>query len=124
MRQVLALGPGYFAAAKFRGDRMTERGIGARLFRKEADRYMRGRGQYVGDIRLPGMQEVAFLRSPLAHARIKAIRIPPDLRARVFIAEDLTGVMAIRANTSLPGFKTSVQPILATGKVRYVGELV
>ncbi len=32
---------------------------------------MRGRGQYVGDIKLPGMLEVAFLRSPLAHARIK-----------------------------------------------------
>ena len=103
---------------------MTEQGIGARLLRKEDDRYMRGRGQYVGDIRLPGMQEVAFLRSPLAHARIKAISIPGSIRDRVFIAEDLQGVAPIRADTSLPGFKSSVQPILATGKVRYVGELV
>jgi carbon-monoxide dehydrogenase large subunit len=46
------------------------------------------------------------------------------VRARVFIADDLKGVAAIRADTSLPGFKSSVQPILATGKVRYVGELV
>ena len=30
---------------------------------------MRGRGQYVGDLRLPGLQDVAFVRSPLAHAR-------------------------------------------------------
>jgi len=103
---------------------MTDQGIGARLLRKEDDRYMRGRGQFVGDIRLPGMQEVAFLRSPLAHARIKAIHIPPALRDRVFIADDLTGVAPIRADTSLPGFKSSVQPVLATGKVRYVGELV
>ena len=103
---------------------MTDQGIGARLLRKEDDRYMRGRGQYVGDIRLPGMQEVAFLRSPLAHARIKGIRIPPAIRDRVFIAEDLAGVSAIRADTTLPGFKSSVQPVLATGKVRYVGELV
>jgi carbon-monoxide dehydrogenase large subunit len=103
---------------------MTDQGIGARLIRKEDDRYMRGRGQYVGDIRLAGMQEVAFLRSPLAHARIRQIRIPPALRERVFIADDLEGVAAIRADTSLPGFKSSVQPILATGKVRYVGELV
>ena len=65
-----------------------DEGIGARLLRKEDDRYMRGRGQYVGDIRLPGMLEVAFLRSPLAHARIKGIRIPPAIRDRVFIAED------------------------------------
>jgi carbon-monoxide dehydrogenase large subunit len=60
----------------------------------------------------------------LAHARIKQITIPPEVRARVFIADDLKGVAAIRADTSLPGFKSSVQPILATGKVRYVGELV
>ena len=58
---------------------MTDQGIGARLIRKEDDRYMRGRGQYVGDIKLAGMQEVAFLRSPLAHARILQIRIPPAL---------------------------------------------
>jgi aerobic carbon-monoxide dehydrogenase large subunit len=103
---------------------VTEQGIGARLLRKEDDRYMRGRGQFVGDIRLPGMREVAFLRSPLAHARIVAIQIPPAIRDRVFIAEDLQGVAPIRADTALPGFKPSVQPILATGKVRYVGELV
>ena len=101
-----------------------EQGIGARLLRKEDDRYMRGRGEYVGDIRLAGMQDVAFLRSPLAHARIKAIRIPPHLKGRVFIAEDLAGAAPIRADTSLPGFKSSVQPILATGKVRYVGEMI
>src|SRR6185503_17359297 len=103
---------------------MTEQGIGARLIRKEDDRYMRGRGQYVGDIKLPGMLEVALLRSPLAHARIGGIRIPPSIRERVFIAEDLAGVSAIRADTTLPGFKSSLQPILATGKVRYVGELI
>jgi len=103
---------------------MTGQGIGARLLRKEDDRYMRGRGQYVGDIKLPGMLDVAFLRSPLAHARIEAVRIPPAIRDRVFIADDLAGVAPIRADTTLPGFKSSVQPILATGKVRYVGELV
>lgn len=101
---------------------MTHQGIGARLLRKEDDRYMRGRGQYVGDIRLPGMQDVAFLRSPLAHARIKAIRIPDSVRERVYVADDLADVAPIRADTALPGFKSSVQPILATGKVRHVGE--
>jgi carbon-monoxide dehydrogenase large subunit len=105
-------------------DHVTQQGIGARLLRKEDDRFMRGRGEYVGDIRLPGMQDVAFLRSPLAHARIKAVRIPPHLRDRVFVACDLKGVAPIRADTALPGFKSSVQPILAAGKVRYVGELV
>jgi carbon-monoxide dehydrogenase large subunit len=99
-------------------------GIGARLPRKEDDRFLRGRGQYVGDMRLPGMQEVAFLRSPLAHARINGVRVPPAIRERVFSAEDLVAVAPIRADTALPGFKSSQQPVLATGKVRYVGELV
>src|SRR3990172_7489654 len=112
------------ARAAADADMTSGQGIGARLLRKEDDRYMRGRGQYVGDIRLAGMQEVAFLRSPLAHARIKSIGIPPAIRERVFIADDLAGVAPIRADTSLPGFKSSVQPVLATGRVRYVGELV
>ncbi len=101
---------------------MTGQGIGARLTRKEDDRYMRGRGRFVGDIRLPRMLEVAFLRSPLAHARILSVTVPADVRARVILASDLDGVAAIRADTALPGFKSSLQPILAHDKVRHVGE--
>src|SRR6202795_291975 len=99
----------------------TGQGVGARLLRKEDDRFMRGRGQYVADIRLAGLQDVAFVRSPLAHARIKAIHIPERYRDVVFTAADLTGIKPIRAVTSLPGFKISEQPVLATGKVRHVG---
>jgi carbon-monoxide dehydrogenase large subunit len=103
---------------------MTTEGIGARLPRKEDRRYVRGQGEYVADIRLPHMLEAAFLRSAVAHARIGSIRIPPVLRSRVFIAEDLEGVRAIRADTALAGFKSSLQPVLAAGKVRHVGEPV
>src|SRR5882672_4516921 len=85
---------------------------------------MRGRGQFVGDVRLPGMQDIAFVRSPLAHATIRGITIPAQYRDRVFIAADLVGVSPIRAVSGLPGFKVSVQPPLATGKVRQVGELI
>src|SRR6202166_1344670 len=102
----------------------TGQGVGARLLRKEDDRFMRGRGQYVADIRLAGLQDVAFVRSPLAHARIKAIHVPEHHRDVVFTAGDLTDVKPIRAVSGLPGFKISEQPVLATGKVRYVGELV
>jgi aerobic carbon-monoxide dehydrogenase large subunit len=99
-------------------------GVGARLPRKEDDRLMRGRGQFVADIRLAGLQDVAFVRSPLAHARIRGIDVPERYRANVFTAADLTGVNPIRAVSGLPGFKISEQPVLATGKVRQVGELV
>jgi len=101
---------------------VTGEGIGARLLRKEDDRHLRGRGQFVGDIHLPRMQDVAFLRSPVAHARIRSILIPPELRHRVFIGDDLIGVRAIRADTALAGFKSSLQPVLAVDKVRHVGE--
>ena len=103
---------------------MTEQGVGARLLRKEDDRFLRGRGQYVADLRFAGMQDVAFLRSPLAHARIRGIAIPQTYKDVVFTASDLDGVKPIRAVSGLRGFKPSDQPSLATGKVRYVGELV
>ena len=85
---------------------------------------MRGRGQFVGDIRLPNMWDVAFLRSPYAHGRIQGLDIPEALKRQVFSAEDLKGVKAIRAVSGLPGLKVSEQPILAQDKVRHVGELV
>ena len=103
---------------------MTETGVGARLLRKEDDRYLRGRGQYVADLKLPGMKDVAFVRSPIAHARIRGARIPDKWRGSVFVAEDMEGVKPIRAVSALPGFKPSEQPPLATAKVRQVGELI
>src|SRR3954462_1070003 len=103
---------------------MAEQGVGARLLRKEDDRLMRGRGEFVADIRLAGMQDVAFVRSPLAHARIRGISIPPLYMDSVFTAADLDGVKPIRAVSALPGFKISEQPVLAIEKVRQVGELV
>jgi carbon-monoxide dehydrogenase large subunit len=99
-------------------------GVGARLLRKEDDRFLRGRGQYVADVRLPGLRDVAFVRSPLAHARVRGIHVPERYREVVFTAADLAGVKPIRAVSGLPGFKISEQPVLATDKVRHVGELV
>jgi len=103
---------------------VTGNGVGARVLRKEDDRYMRGRGEYVGDIRLAGMQEVAFLRSPVAHGIIRSINIPPEHRERVFTGHDLNGVNPIFARSALKGFKSSGQPALADYKVRHVGELI
>ncbi len=103
---------------------MKEQGVGARLLRKEDDRFMRGRGQYVADLRFAGMKDVAFVRSPVAHARIRSVQPPETHRHAVFTAADLSGVKAIRAVTTIKGFKPSEQPPLATDKVRYVGELL
>ncbi len=99
-------------------------GVGARLPRKEDDRHLRGRGQFVADIKPPGLREVAFLRSSVAHARILGVRVPPEHSENVFTAADLAEVKPIRAVSALPGFKVSEQPVLAREKVRLVGELV
>ncbi len=99
-------------------------GVGARLARKEDDRFMRGRGEYVADIKRAGTQDIAFMRSPVAHGRIRAVEIPQAIRDNVYIAEDLADVKPIRAVSGLPGFKFSEQPVLATGKVRHVGEMI
>jgi aerobic carbon-monoxide dehydrogenase large subunit len=100
------------------------KGVGAALPRREDDRFLRGRGEFVADIALPGMVEIAFLRSPLAHARIRGIDKPAGLEDRVFTHADLARVKAIRCVAGLPGFKPSEQPVLADVKVRHVGELV
>ena len=103
---------------------MADQGVGARLSRKEDSRFMRGRGLYVADIRLSRMQDVAFLRSPVAHARIRNIEIPPRYKGVAFTAADLKDVKPIRAVSGLKGFKVSEQSPLATDKIRQVGELV
>jgi carbon-monoxide dehydrogenase large subunit len=99
-------------------------GVGAPLRRKEDARFLNGQGRYVGDIVRPGMLEVAFLRSPVAHARLKGVTKPEGAEESVFTIEDLPGVRTIRANSALPGFRVSEQPVLATGKVRHVGEAI
>ena len=99
-------------------------GIGARVPRKEDSRHLHGKGQYVSDMVLPGQREVAFLRSPVAHGRIRGIRKPAGSEGRVFVRADLAEAKDIVAPSTLPTYKLSGQPPLASGKVRFVGEPV
>jgi aerobic carbon-monoxide dehydrogenase large subunit len=102
----------------------TQNGVGASLLRKEDDRHLRGRGEFVSDIRLPDTQEVVFLRSPHAHARIRSIAVPPEARGRVFTAADFPHMQPIRIVTHAAGARTTAHPPLATDKVRFVGEAI
>lgn len=74
-------------------------GVGASVRRKEDDRLLRGRGEFVADIALRGTQEVVFLRSPHAHATINSIAVPPEARGQVFTAADLPRLKPIRIVT-------------------------
>ncbi len=97
-------------------------GIGRSVPRLEDDRYLRGKGEFIADVRVAGMRDLAFVRSPVAHARIRSVRKPPGAEAAVFVASDLISVRPIVAVSGLPGFKSSAQPVLAETKVRHVGE--
>ena len=68
---------------------MTGSGVGRAVPRKEDDRHLRGMGEFVGDIRLAGMRDLAFARSPIAHGRIVAIQKPAGREQQVFTATDL-----------------------------------
>ncbi|MBM3487242.1 MAG: xanthine dehydrogenase family protein [Alphaproteobacteria bacterium] len=99
-------------------------GVGASLKRKEDGRHLRGKAKFVADIQMPGALETAFVRSPHAHARIKAIRVPDDARDRVFTAADFPSLKPIRAVPSIPSFKASNHHPFPTDKVRFVGEAI
>src|SRR5213080_4587361 len=58
----------------------TPRLIGAEVKRKEGPRLITGTSTYVGDLALPGMHYVAFVRSPHAHARVRNIDVAPALK--------------------------------------------
>ena len=102
----------------------SQEGVGRSIRRVEDDRFLHGRGEYVADIRPAGTQELAFIRSPLGHARIRAVKKPAGAEHRVFTAADLDSVLPITAHSALPGFKPSSQPVLASDVVRHVGEAV
>jgi len=93
--------------------------------RKEDRRLVTGRGRFVGDLQLPRMRHVAFVRSPIAHARIENLDAEPARAAgyRVFTQADLGGIV-LRAQSALPSYVETGQPALAEGKVRFAGEPV
>jgi carbon-monoxide dehydrogenase large subunit len=105
-------------------DNKPKLGIGARLPRKEDARHLRGRGQFVSDLKFPRTQEVAFVRSPIAHGYIRAIYVPPEVRAQVFLSSDLPEILPITSICDIPGWKQSVCYPLVRDRVRFVGQPV
>jgi carbon-monoxide dehydrogenase large subunit len=103
--------------------------VGSPIERVEDLRFLRGKGEYVDDITRPGLLHAVILRSTVAHGRIVAI----DARAAlarpgvhaVITAADIGSVPTIPLRQEqLDAFRPFEQPVIATGKVRYVGEPV
>ncbi|MFO1037655.1 MAG: xanthine dehydrogenase family protein molybdopterin-binding subunit [Geminicoccaceae bacterium] len=114
---------------------MVEKGIGARVVRKEDQRFITGRGRYTDDINQPGQAHAYFVRSTHAHAEITGI----DKSA----AEGMPGVLAVLTGDDVKAdglgnlicgwlvkskdgspMKMGAHPLLAQGKARYVGDRI
>ena len=95
-----------------------------RMLRKEDPRFIRGRGNYVDDVALPGMLHLAILRSPYAHARIVSIDVTAAL-AHPKVKAVVTGAdLAEKGLAWMPTLSNDVQAVLATDKVRFQGQEV
>ena len=100
------------------------RGLGHSVRRKEDDRFIRGRGNYVDDVKLPGMLHMAILRSPFAHAKINGIDTSKAAAIPGVIAV-VTGELMAQHNLAwMPTLSLDTQAVLATDKVRFQGQEV
>src|SRR5581483_3454580 len=114
---------------------MSATGIGAAVRRKEDQRFITGKGHYTDDINRSGQTFAYFIRSPHAHATIKAIDVKPALA--------LPGVLAVLTGAELAAdkignlicgwmihskdgspMKMAPHPALANGKACHVGDPV
>jgi carbon-monoxide dehydrogenase large subunit len=105
------------------GDQATPMGYGS-MRRKEDARFIRGRGTYIDDVRLPGMLYGAVLRSPYAHARILSVDVSAA-EAHPKVRAVITGEMLGRRGLAwMPTLSGDRQAVLATDKVRFQGQEV
>jgi carbon-monoxide dehydrogenase large subunit len=105
-----------------------ERVLGKAIKRREDPRFITGKGTYVDDVKLPGTTCAVFVRSPHAHAKIKAIDTAaaashPGVVA-VFTGADMTGVNSLPCGWLLPELKVPPHMPLASDAARYVGDPV
>ena len=105
--------------------RATGNPIGfGRMLRKEDARFLRGQGNYVDDVELPGMLHGAILRSPYAHARIVSIDTSAA-EAHPKVKAVITGaVLETLGLAWMPTLSYDAQAVLATDKVRFQGQEV
>src|SRR5213080_5319573 len=117
---------------------VQERLFGKAIKRREDPRFITGRGQYVDDVKLPGMTYAAFVRSQHAHAKIRRIDASAALKhpgvVAVFTGKDMTGVNSLpcgwdlRKEKNIPGVVQDLAMVphmpLTADVARHVGDPV
>ena len=106
--------------------------VGARIHRREDPRLITGHGHYIDDFTRTGTAYAAFVRSPLAHARVKSIDVTDASKAPgvvgVFTARDFKGQLA-GTHPAAPAFVAEKKYVperfpIAEKEVCYQGEIV
>jgi aerobic carbon-monoxide dehydrogenase large subunit len=100
--------------------------LGTRVVRTEDSRFLTTGGVYTDDLQLPGQCHVFFVRSPVAHARIRSVdttaaRQAPGVLA-AFTGADLAGLPTLAPPMPRVINQQMGQPLLARDVVTYVGE--
>ena len=99
-------------------------GLGHSVKRKEDERFIRGKGNYVDDVKLPGMLYLELLRSPFAHARIRSVDTSRAAALPGVVAVVTGDLMAQHNLAWMPTLSGDTQAVLATDKVRFQGQEV
>lgn len=106
---------------------LRPKSVGRSVKRVEDPRLLTGQGRYADDLRPARMVHVAILRSVYAHGAIRGIdvteaKVMPGVLG-VFTAADFEGaIQPIQAPSKMRDYKMTTTPLLATDRVRYVGE--
>ncbi|HEY3109872.1 MAG TPA: aerobic carbon-monoxide dehydrogenase large subunit [Chloroflexota bacterium] len=100
------------------------RGIGHSVRRKEDPRFIRGKGTYIDDVKLPGMLYMDIVRSPYAHAQIKAIDASAALATPGVLAVVTGKELAAAGLAWMPTLMSDTQMVLPTDRVVYQSQEV
>jgi carbon-monoxide dehydrogenase large subunit len=105
----------------------AERFFGKRIRRFEDPRLLAGKGAFLEDLQVPGMLHAAFVRSPYAHAEIRAVPVEAAREVEGVVGVFTAADFALRPTPTViphPAYRPCSQPPLASGTVRFVGEPV
>ncbi|MDB4292765.1 xanthine dehydrogenase family protein molybdopterin-binding subunit [Maribacter sp.] len=107
--------------------------IGKSVKRREDNRFLKGAGKYTDDIKLPGMTQAAFVRSPYAHAKVLSVDTSAAQNAEgvvaVYTGSDACGTYGVPCGWQVDfkdgeTMREPLHPLLAKDKINHVGEAV
>lgn len=107
--------------------------IGKSVKRREDARFLKGAGKYTDDIKLPGMTQAAFVRSPYAHAKVLSVDTSAAAKAEgvvaVYTGSDACGTYGVPCGWQVDfkdgeTMREPLHPLLAKDKINHVGEAV